>query len=63
MDLHVNFHSCDGLELYVCEDSESAFYRLIGERLMGLSVPNTITITVDEYPGKTERALRAVPQG
>ncbi len=52
MELHVNFRSDDGLEQYVCEDNESSFYRMIGERLIGLSVPNTITVTVDEYPGK-----------
>jgi len=52
MELHVNFETFEDNEKYTCEDVETDFYRMIGERLRGLSVPNVIKITVDEYPGK-----------
>ncbi len=52
MELHVLFETNEEQEYYKCEDVESDFYRMIGERLQGMSVPNVIKITVEEYPGK-----------
>ena len=50
MLLHVSFETEDYAEEYTVEDNESPFYKAIGERLSGLSVPNTIRIRVSEYP-------------
>ena len=52
MELHVVFETNDGTERYCCNNSESDFYKEIGKRLLGISVPNTIRVTVDEYPEK-----------
>ncbi len=52
MELHVHFETNEDKESYICEDNESDFYRMIGERLQGINVPNVIRITTDEYPGR-----------
>ena len=52
MELHVTFKTKDYTETYVTTNNEYDFYKEIGKRLLETDIPNTITVTVEEYENR-----------